>query len=156
MVGDPFYERIWRATEEMLGGPVPAASLGLGRAVKDGAVLVLIGVATGLGVLALGLVPLVGSVVGVVLGFVLAGRVLAGELLSRPLEARGMDRHARAALLRPHRGRVLGFGAATQAFFLVPFGAIAVMPAAVVGATMLARDLLDAAAPGAGRGGGGG
>ncbi len=94
------------------------------------------------------------------LGFVLAGRVLAGELLSRPLEARGMDRHARADLLRPHRGRVLAFGAATQAFFLVPFGAIAVMPAAVVGATMLARDLLDAAGgagqPGQpGQGGGG-
>ncbi len=77
-----------------------------------------------------------------------AGRALAGELLSRPLEARGLDRRARAALLRPHRGRVLGFGAATQVFFLIPLGAIAVMPAAVAGATMLARDLLAAAGAG--------
>ena len=145
VVGDPFYERIWRATEEMLGGAVPESELGLGRALKDGLVLVLLGLATALGVLVLGLVPVVGSVVGLVVGFVVAGRVLAGELLSRPLEARGLDRRARAALLRPHRGRVIGFGAATQLFFLVPLGAIAVMPAAVVGATMLARDLVDAA-----------
>ena len=46
-----------------------------------------------------------------------------------------------AALLRPHRSRVLGFGMATQAFFLIPLGAIVVMPAAVVGATMLGREL---------------
>lgn len=143
VVGEPFYERIWRATEEMLGGPVPASDLGLGRAVRDGLALVLLGLATAVGVLVLGFVPLIGSVAGLVIGFVVAGRALAGELLSRPLEARGLDRRARAALLRPHRGRVLGFGAATQLFFLIPLGAIAVMPAAVAGATMLARDLLD-------------
>lgn len=142
MVGEPFYERIWRETEAMLGGAVPDGNLGLARAVKDGIVMILIGVATAAVVLALGFLPLVGAVAGAVLGFVVSGRILAAELIARPLEARGMDRVARKALLRPHNRRVLGFGLATQAFFLVPLGAIAVMPAAVVGATMLARDVV--------------
>ena len=33
IVGEPFYERIWRETERMLGGAVPAGDLGLIRAV---------------------------------------------------------------------------------------------------------------------------
>jgi CysZ protein len=142
MVGDPFYERIWRETELMLGGAVPEGDLGLGRAIRDGAVVIAIGAATGAVVLALGFVPVIGAVAGAVLGFAVAGRVLAAELIARPLEARGLDRAARKALLRPHRSRVLGFGLATQVFFLVPLGAIVVMPAAVVGATMLAREVL--------------
>lgn len=144
IVGDPFYERIWRETELMLGGELPDGDLGLGRAVKDGTVLVLIGAATAVVVLVIGFLPVVGAVAGAVLGFVVSGRFLAAELVSRPLEARGMDRAARTALLRQHRTRVLGFGLATQAFFVVPLGAIVVMPAAVAGATMLARELLDA------------
>jgi CysZ protein len=44
---------------------------------------------------------------------------------------------------------VLGFGVAVQLCFLVPGGAIVVMPAAVAAATHLTRDLL-AEAPGAG------
>jgi CysZ protein len=42
---------------------------------------------------------------------------------------------------------VLGFGVATQLCFLVPLGAVATMPAAVAGSTMLARELLDANEP---------
>ena len=36
----------------------------------------------------------------------------------------------------------LGFGVATQLCFLVPLGAVATMPAAVAGATVLGRELL--------------
>lgn len=147
MVGEPFYERIWRETERMLGGAVPAGDLGLVRAVKDGVVMIAIGVVTAVVVLVIGFLPVVGALAGAVLGFVVAGRVLAAELISRPLEARGLDRAARAAFLKPHRSRVLGFGLATQVFFVVPLGAIVVMPAAVVGATMLARELFGESNP---------
>ncbi|GAA4693922.1 EI24 domain-containing protein [Nocardioides nanhaiensis] len=146
-VGDPFYERIWRATEEMLGGPVPDGDLGVWRSVRDGLALVVIGLLTAAAVLLLGFLPVIGSLAGIVAGFLLAARVLARELLGRPLEARGMDRVERETLFKLHRGRVLGFGAVTQLFFLVPFGAVAVMPAAVVGSTMLARDLLAETPP---------
>jgi CysZ protein len=144
MVGDPFYQRIWRETELMLGGTAPEGDLGFAKAVRDGVVMILIGVGTAVVVFVIGFLPVVGAIAGAVLGFVVSGRVLGAELVSRPLEARGMDRAARNAFLRPHRSRVLGFGMATQACFLVPFGAIAVMPAAVVGATMLSRELVEA------------
>ncbi len=144
IVGDPFYERIWRETEVMLGGAAPGGDLGFARALKDGLVMILIGIATAAVLFVIGFLPVVGAIAGAVLGFVVSSRVLGAELLSRPLEARGMDRAARKAFLRPHRGQVHGFGMATQACFLVPFGAIAVMPAAVVGATMLGRALAEA------------
>jgi CysZ protein len=142
-IGDPFYERIWKETELMLGGDVPDEGPGFWRSVRDGLVLMAYGLLTAVVLVVIGFLPVVGAVVGVTLGFVVAGRVLAGELVSRPLEARGLDRAARRDLLRPHRSAVLGLGLATQAFFLVPFGAVAVMPAAVAGSTMLARDVLD-------------
>jgi len=146
-VGDPFYERIWRATEEMLGGPVPEQGPGFWRSTGDSIVFALISVLCGVGVLVIGFLPLIGPLVGAVLGLLVSGRLLANELLTRPLEERGMDRDARRAFLRRHRSGMLGFGVATQAFFMIPLGAIVVMPAAVVGSTTLARELLDQGPP---------
>ena len=141
-VGDPFYERIWRATEGMLGGPVPDRGVGVLRSVGDsvafaGVSLVCRGRGAAGGVPARGRPDPGGR--GGPGGVGPAARL---ELLARPLEARGLDRAARKALLRRNRGGMLGFGVATQAFFLIPLGAVLVMPAAVVGATGLARDLL--------------
>ncbi|ANH40283.1 putative sulfate transport protein CysZ [Nocardioides dokdonensis FR1436] len=146
-VGEPFYERIWRATETMLGGEVPESGLSFWRSAADSLVLVLVGLLTAVGVFVVGLLPLVGAVVGALVGLAVSGWLLAGELLARPLEARGMDRHARRDALRAHRSTVLGFGMSTQLCFLVPFGAVAVMPAAVVGATLLAREVLGEPVP---------
>ena len=144
-VGDPFYEKIWKEVELSLGGTVPDRGVGWLRGIADGLVLVVMGIVTAVMVFAIGLLPLVGAVVGFALGLVLSGRLLAGELVSRPLEARGLDRAQRAALMRQHRGAMLGFGVCVQACFLVPLGGIAVMPAAVAGATYLAREALDRA-----------
>jgi len=144
LVGDPFYARIWRETEAGLGGPVPEGEVGLLRSLGDGAALVMLGVATTLGVVLVGLLPVIGTMAALVGGFCLSAWFLAGELLARPLEARGLDGHARSRLLRGHRLQVLGFGLSVQACFLVPLGAVLVMPAAVVGATTLARDLVEA------------
>ncbi|MBM9460385.1 EI24 domain-containing protein [Nocardioides sp. zg-536] len=141
-VGDPFYARIWAEVERSLGGEVPEAGVGWLRGARDGLVLVVLGALTGLCVFVVGLLPFVGAVLGAVLGLLVSGRLLAGELVSRPLEARGLDRRARAALMRRHRGAMLGFGISVQACFLVPLGGIAVMPAAVAGATYLAREAL--------------
>ncbi|MCM0621910.1 EI24 domain-containing protein [Nocardioides bruguierae] len=141
-VGDPFYERIWRATEEILGDAPDGDGLGFWASARDAGVLLILGLATGVGLFVLGLVPFLGGVVGTVLGVLVSGWLLGSELLNRPLEARGVDRAARRELLRGHRAAVLGYGVATQVCFLVPFGGVAVMPAAVVGSTTLARDLL--------------
>ena len=143
-VGDPFYEKIWKETELMLGGDVPEKGVGWLRGARDGIGLILLGVATTVLVFAVGLVPVVGPIIGPLLGVTIAGRLLAGELVSRGLEARGMDRAAQKALLADHGRTMLGFGVVVQLCFLIPFGAVLMMPAAVVGSTMLAREVLDA------------
>jgi CysZ protein len=145
-VGDPFYEKIWKETELTLGGDVPDRGVGWLRGIRDGVGLVGLGLATTVLVFVVGLVPVVGPVIGPVLGLTIAGRLLAGELVSRALEARGMDRTAQKALLADHRAAMLGFGVVVQLCFLIPFGAVLMMPAAVVGSTMLAREALDSRA----------
>ncbi|MRG61223.1 hypothetical protein GE115_15315 [Agromyces sp. CFH 90414] len=144
LIGDPFYERIWRAVEEDLGGDVPETDGGFWRAVGDALELISLGLVVAIGVGLVGFIPLVGGAIAAVLGVVLTGNLLARELATRAFEARGLPLEARRALLRSRRWRVLGFGVATQLCFLVPLGAIATMPAAVAGATMLARQLLEA------------
>jgi len=144
LIGDPFYERIWRATEHELGDFTPSP-LRFWRSFGDGLMLVLRALGFALLTALAGLIPVIGSVAAAVLGTALAGHLIARELTTRPFEARGITASERARLLRGSRARELGFGIATQLFFLVPGGAIAVMPAAVVGATNLARGVLDRA-----------
>lgn len=141
-VGDPFYERIWAGVEEQLGGAPDGDGSPWWRSARDGLALASAGVLVALLLLVVGLVPVIGTITALLGGLALGGRLLAAELLARPLEARGLDRQARRAVLRRRPATVWSFGLATQACFLVPFGAVAVMPAAVAGATMLARDLL--------------
>jgi CysZ protein len=143
-IGDPFYEKIWKETERMLGGDVPDHGVGWVRGAVDGVALIGLGLVTTVGVFVVGLLPVIGTLLGAVLGVVVSGRLVADELVSRGLEARGMDRLARKVLLRGPGGAMFGFGVAVQLCFLVPLGAVLVMPAAVAGSTMLARAALDA------------
>ena len=144
-VGDPFYERIWRAVELDLGGEVPEHGAGLWRSILDSGRLIAIGLLTAMGVAATGLIPIIGAVLAPTLGVILSGRLLAMELTSRAFEARGIRSTARRSVLRGRGAELLGFGVATQLLFMVPLGAIFTMPAAVAGSTMLARSALDAA-----------
>ncbi|WP_370289911.1 EI24 domain-containing protein [Nocardioides sp.] len=141
-LGDPFYEHIWKQTEQMLGPEPLGDGLGFWDSVRDGLVLTAIGLATSLLVLVSGFIPVIGPFLGIALGVTLSGRILARELVSRALEGRGMRAAEQKALLAPHRRTVLGFGVVTQACFLIPLGGVLVMPAAVAGATALARDVL--------------
>lgn len=145
-VGEPFYDRIWRTVETDTTGGVPDAGYGFWRAAGDGIRLIVRGVLAAIGAALIGLIPLVGSVAGFLAGVALTGWLLADELSARALSARGIDRAERRALLRASRARALGFGVATQLCFLVPLGAVAVMPAAVAGSTLLAHDLRARAA----------
>lgn len=146
-VGDPFYERIWRETEAALGGPVPDHAVGFWRSARDGLRLVLVGLGFSALVLLSGFVPVIGPTAGITLGIVFSGRLLARELLGRPLGARGLDDAGQRAVSSSSRSAVLGFGVMTQVCFLVPLGGVLVMPAAVAGATMLAREELLAVDP---------
>ena len=156
-IGDPFYERIWRAVEVDLGDPPPAEGGSIWTAIGEGLRLVLLGLVIAVAVLLCGFLPVIGGLLGPIIGVVLSGRLLARELTGRAFDARDLSPLDRATLFRGSRARVLGFGVATQLCFLIPGGAVAVMPAAVAGSTMLARTMMQRSArslaPAAGAGG---
>lgn len=141
-VGDPLYARISLATEELLGGPVPNHAAGWSTWLNDALRLALHGLVGGLLVGLIGLVPGVGTVIAAVAGFALSSWLLATGLVAGPLERRGLDRRDRTRLRRSRPWRVLGFGVVAQALFLIPGGAVAMMPTAASGATRLARSLV--------------
>ena len=143
LVGDWFYERIWREVEAELGGMRLAQSTGFWRAIADGLRLTVRTIVTSILLALLSLIPVVGTVAAITLGVIVTSRVIALELTTRPLEARGLGQAERRAALRSRPARTLGFGAAVYVCFLVPGGAILVMPAAVAGATELARAVLS-------------
>ncbi|GAA3940227.1 hypothetical protein GCM10022383_17640 [Microbacterium soli] len=147
LIGDPFYQRIWRAVENDLGGEVPEGDGGMRVAIGESIRLVLLGVLVAVLALALGLIPAVGAPAAAVAGMLLTGRLIARELTGRALNARDVPGSERSRLFASRRSRLLGFGVATQLCFTIPLGAVLIMPTAVAGATLLARDLLSSPGP---------
>ncbi|WP_210506065.1 EI24 domain-containing protein [Naasia sp. SYSU D00057] len=145
-VGDPFYERIWLAVEQRLGGFRQADTLGfwgsVRRGVASGLKLVTLSALLGLGVFLLGLIPIAGGVLAFCVGALGGGWLVAAELLGRPFDGREVPPAVQRRLRRQNRARVLGFGVAVYLMFLLPFVAVLATPAAVAGATVLARRLL--------------
>lgn len=146
VVGDPFYERIWRTVEARLGDAWAEEDIGFWRSVArssgDGARILLLTASIGVVLFVCGFVPLLGQTVVPVFGVLVAGWFLALELTGFAFGARGMSLRVRRKTLANRRARTLGFGVATYLLFLVPFGAVVAMPAAVAGATLLARGAL--------------
>lgn len=144
-LGDPFYERISRSVERNLGGVPQETDLGLwasiGKGLRDAAVLVGMAIGTALMVFVVGLIPLVGTVLGLTLGAILGGRALARELTGHAGDARGLSLAERRALLRTKPWRTLGFGVVAYLLLLIPGVAVIATPVAIVGATLLVRDL---------------
>jgi CysZ protein len=98
-------------------------------------------VAIGIPLFFLGFIPVVGQTVVPVIGASVAGWFLALELTGNPFYRRGMRLRERRARLRTRRALALGFGVAVFVCFLIPLGAVLVMPAAVAGGTLLAREV---------------
>ncbi|OIK02469.1 hypothetical protein BIV25_02405 [Streptomyces sp. MUSC 14] len=148
LIGQPFYESLSEKADADVSpdGTAPRSDLPLRRelwiAGRDSLrVLVRAGL-WGVLLFALGFVPLVGQTAVPVLGFFVTGFFLTEELASVALQRRGVELRARLALLRSRKTLVWGFGTPLGLAFLVPFAAVFLMPGAVAGATLLARELL--------------
>ncbi|MER5523486.1 EI24 domain-containing protein [Streptomyces sp. NPDC002677] len=148
LVGQPFYENLSEKVDADVSpdGTAPESGLPFWRELWISArdslrVLVRAGL-WGLLLFALGFLPLVGQTVVPVVGFFVTGFFLTEELAAVALQRRGVDLRARLALLRSRKTLVWGFGTPLGLAFLVPFVAVFLMPGAVAGATLLARDLL--------------
>lgn len=143
-IGDPFYERIWRAVELRLHGTAPDVPYGFWASAGDAVLLFLRGIVGAILAGVLGLVPIVGTVLGFLVGLAFTGWGLAGELTGRALVHRGIPRRERKRLMRSQRSRSLGFGMVAQLGMMVPLLAIFTMPTLVAGSTQYAADLLAA------------
>ncbi len=148
LVGQPFYENLSEKVDADVSpdGTAPVSDLPLWRELWISArdslrVLVRAGL-WGVLLFALGFLPVVGQTVVPVLGFFVTGFFLTEELAAVAMQRRGVDLRARLTLLRSRKTLVWGYGTPLGLAFLVPFVAVFLMPGAVAGATLLARDLL--------------
>ncbi|MFI5926021.1 EI24 domain-containing protein [Micromonospora sp. NPDC051543] len=143
VIGDPFYEKISEKVEERLGGTSDAVDVpfwsSLRRSTADSVRLVALTALVGIPLFIAGFIPVVGQTVVPVIGAAVGGWFLAVELVGAPFYRRGMRLPQRRTILKADRPTALGFGVAVFLCFLIPLGAVLVMPAAVAGATLLAR-----------------
>ncbi|RZU50493.1 CysZ protein [Krasilnikovia cinnamomea] len=146
LIGDPFYEKISGLIEQRFGGVPDEVEVpwwrSLGRSLVDSLRLIALSVLFGVPLFLLGFLPLVGQTVVPVLGAAIGGWLLAVELTGVPFQRRGRRLAHRRAALKEQRPLALGFGVAVFVCFLLPLGAILLMPGAVAGAALLARRVL--------------
>ncbi|MEW2633295.1 EI24 domain-containing protein [Streptomyces sp. NPDC048389] len=146
LIGQPFYENLSEQVDRSEGGEVPQSGLPLWRelwiSARDSLRVVLRVVLYGVLLFACGFIPVVGQTVVPVVAICVSGFFLAEELTAVALQRRGVELRKRLALLKGRRLRTLGFGVPLALAFLVPFVAVFLMPGAVAGATLMARDLV--------------
>ncbi|MFF1544233.1 EI24 domain-containing protein [Streptomyces sp. NPDC058291] len=148
LIGQPFYESLSEKVDRDVSpdGTTPESGLPLWRelwvSARDSLRILLRALVWAVLLFALGFVPVVGQTVVPVMGFFVTGFFLTEELVAVSLQRRDVDLRARLALLRARRTLVWGFGTPLGLAFLVPFVAVFLMPGAVAGATLLARELL--------------
>ncbi|MER5597077.1 EI24 domain-containing protein [Streptomyces sp. NPDC002265] len=147
LIGQPFYENLSEKVDRDVSpdGIAPESQLPLWRelwiSARDSLRIVLRALVWGVLLFALGFLPVVGQTVVPVIGFFVTGFFLTEELAAVALQRRGVELRDRLALLRSRKTLVWGFGTPLGLAFLVPFVAVFLMPGAVAGATLLARDL---------------
>ncbi|MFF4346478.1 EI24 domain-containing protein [Streptomyces sp. NPDC001530] len=148
LIGQPFYENLSEQVDRDVSpdGTAPESGLPLWRelwiSARDSLRIVVRAAFWGVLLFALGFIPFVGQTVIPVIGFFVTGFFLTEELTAVALQRRGVDLRARLTLLRSRKMLVWGFGTPLGLAFLVPFVAVFLMPGAVAGATLMARDLL--------------
>ena len=149
LIGQPFYESLSEKVDRDVSpdGTAPESGLPLWRelwiSARDSLRIVVRAALWGVLLFALGFVPFLGQTVVPVIGFFVTGFFLTEELIAVALQRRRVDLRQRLTLLRSRKTLVWGFGTPLAVSFLVPFVAVFLMPGAVAGATLMARDLLD-------------
>ncbi|MBG0855563.1 EI24 domain-containing protein [Streptomyces spinoverrucosus] len=147
LVGQPFYEALSESVDRDVSpdGTAPVSHLPLYKelwiSARDSLRVLARAAVWGVLLFALGFVPVAGQTVVPVLGVFVTGFFLTEELTSVALQRRGVELRDRLALLRSRRTLIWGFGTPLGLAFLVPFVAVFLMPGAVAGATLLAREL---------------
>ncbi|WP_406727693.1 EI24 domain-containing protein [Streptomyces sp. GD-15H] len=153
LIGQPFYESLSEKVDRDVSpdGTAPESGLTLGRELwisgRDSLRILVRALVWAVLLFALGFLPFLGQTVVPVIGFMVTGFFLTEELTAVALQRREVELRERLALLRSRKALVWGFGTPLGLAFLVPFVAVFLMPGAVAGATLMARDLLGEETP---------
>ncbi|MFE6486674.1 EI24 domain-containing protein [Streptomyces sp. NPDC057757] len=148
LIGQPFYENLSEKVDRDVSpdGTAPESGLPLWRelgiSARDSLRIVVRAALWGLLLFALGFIPFVGQTAVPVIGFFVTGFFLTEELTAVAMQRRRVGLRKRLVLLRSRKRLIWGFGTPLAVSFLVPFVAVFLMPGAVAGATLMARDLL--------------
>ncbi|WP_432139261.1 MULTISPECIES: EI24 domain-containing protein [unclassified Streptomyces] len=148
LVGQPFYDALSQAVDRDVSpdGTAPQSGRPLWRelwiSARDSLRILARAGLWALLLFAAGFIPFAGQSVVPVVGLFVTGFFLTEELTAVALQRRRVDLRDRLALLRARKTLVWGFGTPLALAFLVPFVAVFLMPGAVAGATLMARDLL--------------
>ncbi|TLS47216.1 hypothetical protein FE633_03975 [Streptomyces montanus] len=148
LIGQPFYENLSEKVDRDVSpdGTAPESGLPLWRelliSARDSLRIVVRAAVWGVLLFGLGFIPFVGQTVVPVIGFLVTGFFLTEELTAVAMQRRRVELRERLTLLRSRKTLIWGFGTPLGVAFLVPFVAVFLMPGAVAGATLMARDLL--------------
>lgn len=147
-IGGPFYESIAEEVEDSrLGGVRDAENIGWARSaangIRDTAQLIVRSLLYSIPLVIAGFIPVVGQTVVPVLAVCVQAWLLGVELTGIPFSRRGRTLAERRTTLRRSRSMTLGFAIPVYLLCLVPFAALAVLPAAMAGGTLLAHRLLE-------------
>jgi CysZ protein len=133
-----FYSKLAKRVELQLGTPaqhmrdVPLRQQVIDT-LRDLASLLVINA----GLLLLNVVPVIGSIAALVLGFYFDGFIFGADYLDYPMSLRGMRRCDKRDLCKSHRWQTIGLGGGVFAFNLVPIIGAILGAAAVVGAVLM-------------------
>ncbi|MDT9699597.1 EI24 domain-containing protein [Streptomyces sp. P17] len=148
LIGQPFYENLSEKVDRDVSpdGTAPESGLPLIRelwiSARDSLRIVVRAGVWAVLLFGLGFIPVVGQTAVPVIGFLVTGFFLTEELTAVAMQRRRVELRDRLALLRSRKTLVWGFGTPLAVAFLVPFVAVFLMPGAVAGATLMARELL--------------
>ncbi|WP_155056132.1 EI24 domain-containing protein [Streptomyces blattellae] len=147
LIGQPFYENLSEKVDRDVSpdGTAPESGLPLWRELwisgRDSLRVLMRAALWGILLFACGFIPVAGQTAVPVIGFFVTGFFLTEELTSVALQRRGVDLRERLTLLRSRKTLVWGFGTPLALAFVIPLVAVFLMPGAVAGATLMARDL---------------
>lgn len=147
LIASPFNGMLSAKVEELITGRAPASGMSLAAEMADGVFGELRrlrwyggrAVLLGLFSLVLLFIPVANLAIAP-LWFIFGAFMLSFEYLDQPMANRGMAFPAKIARLRARRWRHLGFGSLVTLATAIPLANLVVMPAAVVGATLLYLD----------------
>ncbi len=137
-----FYSRLAAKVEEQLGiDPREIEEVSFRYQVIDAVIDTTLLLAALLGFLVLQLIPIIGTVIGLV-GWVYAnGYILGRDVMDHPLKLRGWRRARRRAFGWQHRGVVVGLGLVVFLLNFLPLVGAMLQTTTVVGAVLLHREM---------------